>query len=213
MLTMFPIKESHYRVAYSSVNVDKFHPSDKERQVLIRELKTKYPILESINADRPIILFAGAYERKGLRPLLEQLSSDQQLIILGSGETNLLKERVQNRKGVFPIPFTNEIEVFFQTCDCFVFPTFFEPFGLVVLEAFATGINLFVTKEKVGASELIGNHKGVQFIDPTEMSNSLQSIKVLNKEDRQKQGLERAEILKLNSWKSSAEIWQKFITS
>lgn len=52
------------------------------------------------------------------------------------------------------LPLTTVIERYYAAADAFVFPTVNDPFGMVVLEAMASGLPVF-SSDKAGAAELI----------------------------------------------------------
>ncbi|HSQ55725.1 MAG TPA: glycosyltransferase family 4 protein, partial [Gemmata sp.] len=53
-------------------------------------------------------------------------------------------------------PHSKEVERFFAAADAFVFPTVYDPFGLVITEAMASGLPV-VTSRAAGAAELIAH--------------------------------------------------------
>ncbi|MBA3806556.1 MAG: glycosyltransferase family 4 protein, partial [Acidobacteria bacterium] len=56
------------------------------------------------------------------------------------------------------IPPTSEIERYYAAADAFVFPTTYDAFGMVVLEAMASGLPVF-SSDRAGAAELIESGK------------------------------------------------------
>jgi len=61
-------------------------------------------------------------------------------------------------KNVYFLSPTTQIERYYAAADAFVFPTTYDAFGLVVLEAMASGLPVFVS-DRAGASELINSAK------------------------------------------------------
>lgn len=59
---------------------------------------------------------------------------------------------VENR--LIWVPLSKNIERYFASADCFVFPTLYEPFGMVISEAMASGLPV-ITNREAGAAELI----------------------------------------------------------
>lgn len=157
LISEFKMDEKFIEVIPSSVSVDRFAP----RQVNLSELTSKYPQLEKLNFEKPIFLFVGALERKGFKDALKALESyketygEAQFLVIGSGEFTESSLGSQTQVNICHINHTNEIELFFNLADCFIFPTIYEPFGLVIFEAFAAGLDVFVTEDFVGASGLI----------------------------------------------------------
>ncbi len=157
---------SHNRTTtYSSADLSRFKPNEKSREDNLKNLICSYPQLSSLEPRKPISLFAGAFERKGLPFLLENLPQDHQLIVIGKGEKGSQFPLLE-QEHIFHVAFTKEIELFYQSCDLFIFPTLFEPFGLVIMEAAMCGMKVLVSKEHVGATEILEGLEGIDLINP-----------------------------------------------
>ncbi len=52
------------------------------------------------------------------------------------------------------VPTSKQVHRYFAAADCFLFPTYYDAFGLVVTEAMATGLPV-ITSQAAGAAELI----------------------------------------------------------
>jgi UDP-glucose:(heptosyl)LPS alpha-1,3-glucosyltransferase len=111
-------------------------------------------------AAEPVVLFVGAIARKGLDTAIEALALMRTWAVLravGAGPTEVF-ERLAERRGVrgrvrFEAP-TRDIAAAFRSADAFVFPSRYDPFGMVVAEALACGVPV-VTSRVAGASELV----------------------------------------------------------
>ncbi|WP_456432114.1 glycosyltransferase family 4 protein [Nitratifractor sp.] len=111
----------------------------------------------------PIILFVGSgFRRKGVREFLEllhALRSDFRALVVGK-EKRLAHYRALARKlgldkrVIFTGPRT-DVRKFYCASEIFLFPTHYEPFGNVVLEAMQYG-NAVITTRQCGAGELLG---------------------------------------------------------
>lgn len=198
-------------IAYSSASLSKFAPGQHSRQELYEQLTEQYHQLKTINIDEPIYLFVGAFERKGLPVILRNIS-EEQLIIIGKPETGS-QLKIPQQKNIVHIPFTKSIESFFNMCDCFVFPTSYEPFGLVVIEAAASGSSIIVTRDQVGASELLVGAQDVQFCDEGNLKKLLNEQSLLSQEERLKNYEQRKRIFDQYSWQKAAKVWQQVIES
>ena len=152
--------DKHNIIAISlGVNLERFNPIHKETYRDI--IRQRY----NLKSDDRVILFpAHEFKRKGLFQLIHVCKTliDKNLYVLVAGNDNPsqfksliiklgLKERI-----IFTGP-TLEMEKLLAASDFLVFPSAYEPFGLVVLEAMAAGLPVVVPK-KVGASELITDH-------------------------------------------------------
>jgi len=117
----------------------------------------------NINTGQPIILYAGSgYKRKGVEEFLQILSQlnnkDFVAFIVGKEKKieyfkNLVKVlSLENQVKIAGV--RKDISDFYNICDIFLFPSHYEPFGNVVLEAMCYGSVVFTTKQN-GASEII----------------------------------------------------------
>ncbi len=157
-------------IAYSGVNFEGFRPLPGGKEEALRLLTQAHPEMRRPDLARPILVFVGAFERKGLPGVLEWLSrhpQDAQILCVGESEKGRDFKFPANVE-VMHIPRTTQINACYNLGDAFVFPTSYEPFGLVILEAAAVGLSVFVTKQNVGASELLENLPWVHFIRSAE---------------------------------------------
>ncbi|MFX3689221.1 MAG: glycosyltransferase family 4 protein [Peredibacter sp.] len=205
----YAIEEERKMMAYSSADFSRFTVKKQSRTDLLKSLFEDYPEISHLDPMKPISLFAGAFERKGLPFLLPNIPKDHQLIVIGRGEAGaefpLLKE-----KNFANVTFTKEIERFYQACDLFLFPTLFEPFGLVIMEAAMCGMRILVSKRHVGATELLEGSEGIDTIDPKDPHHQwIDSPQILQSEERLKFSTQRKESLSQLSWEKCSLEWQK----
>ena len=125
-------------------------------------------------AAEPVVLFVGAFARKGLDTAIEALAlmrTRAVLRVVGAGAVAGF-ERLAEARGVrdrvrIEAP-TRDIATAFRTADAFVFPSRYDPFGMVVAEALACGVPV-VTSRVAGASELVrSGANGVVVEDATD---------------------------------------------
>lgn len=94
-------------------------------------------------------------------------NSDVKLLLVGDGplraELENLAEKLGVRNKVIFSGSVSNVEDYVQMMDCFLLPSRFEGFGIVLLEAQAAGLNCFTTKEVVPTSTNLTGH--VCFID------------------------------------------------
>jgi glycosyltransferase involved in cell wall biosynthesis len=115
--------------------------------------------------ERDVVLaFVGAYERKGLAAAVDALAKLSPaargravLMAVGGGSIEGFAARARAlgvHERVRFVQHTKEVQAYFRAADAFVLPTLYEPFGLVILEAMATGLAPLVSR-LAGGSELI----------------------------------------------------------
>ncbi|MBD3387513.1 MAG: glycosyltransferase [Candidatus Altiarchaeales archaeon] len=143
------------RVIYSGVNLEEFNPKKKEEAR--REVRSKHGLGE----DDIVLSFSGwEFKRKGLKYIIEALPGldrNIKLVVVGAAESKPYKSLAERKSVGDRIVFaghSNNISEYYAASDIFVFPTAYEPFGLVITEAMATGIPV-VTTRSAGAAELI----------------------------------------------------------
>lgn len=211
LMTEFGVPKSNIELTYSSVNTTEFNFKYKSKVELLADLTKNYSVLNDINPERPIFLFVGAFERKGLNLALKYLASlpSSQFIIIGKSETKNRPLEIPGNVNSYSISHTTEIPLFYELADAFIFPTQYEPFGLVIHEAFAMGLDVFVTEKEVGATELIKNQDAVYMIE--NLNPELLKIKVLSYQDKTKRREERLKLLQHYSWKNSSLKFEKFL--
>ncbi len=144
--------EEHYAVPGdrisvipNGVNLERFSPMPDDRADTRRAL--------GIPADAPLLLFVGhEFERKGLAFVLEALAllgPEVRLVVVGAGNvesfSRVARERAVDGRVVFTGP-RRDLPQLYRAADAFVFPTFYEAFPLVCMEAMACGLPLFGTR-------------------------------------------------------------------
>lgn len=201
--TNFQIPDTNIKTLYSSSNLEHFPMPALSRSDAHALLSSEYPILEKLNIDKPIYLFVGAYERKGLFTALERLKiiKDSQIIVIGKPESGRTIQFEESPK-VFPISFTKKLKTFYELTDVFIFPTIYEPFGLVISEAAAMGNLVLVPYKNVGASEILKGLKSIIFTDKEVVD--LQKIEPLSLQEKQKNAIEVRARLSHYSWEKAA---------
>jgi UDP-glucose:(heptosyl)LPS alpha-1,3-glucosyltransferase len=138
-------------VIYNGVDLERFHPKNKERYR--QEVRRQYGVTDT----EFVTLFVGSgFERKGVKYLLdaaELLDVPVTIMIVGKGSEEKFRHGVRKQRVIFCGP-QKQIERYYAAADAFVFPTIYEPFGNVHLEALASGLPVITTKNS-GASEVI----------------------------------------------------------
>lgn len=116
----------------------------------------------NLDPDAPIILYVGSgFKRKGVDDFLKivsKLRQNYQAFIVGKENNMVYYERLAEHLGVEDkVVFTGsriDTEDFYTISDIFLFPTHYEPFSNVVLEAMSFGNAVFTTQQN-GACEIL----------------------------------------------------------
>jgi glycosyltransferase involved in cell wall biosynthesis len=149
-LVTIGVAESKISVIYNGVDTEEFAPGHAPRSEF------------GLPENKFLALFAGdmTTPRKNLDTVLEALKSapEVDLVVVGALRKNPYPERVRAMGlagRVTFLGFRRDLPKVMQAVDAFVYPSRYEPLGLVVLEALASGLPV-VTARATGASELIG---------------------------------------------------------
>ncbi len=141
--------------------------------------------------DRVAIFVGHDFRRKGLRSAIETISRTQspwKLVIVGLGKAReyvefaeslrLLGPSAPTPRIIFVGP-TREIDRIYPACDALLLPTYYDSFGLVVLEAMAHGLPAFST-EHLGAAYIVKQHQAGTIVptprDVTLMAAALNAL-------------------------------------
>ncbi|MFA6941610.1 MAG: glycosyltransferase family 1 protein [Clostridiaceae bacterium] len=218
ILRYFPVEEKNVHVTPLAAS-RMFRPMDKE--------KCQSFIKEKYNINSPFILYIGGFsKRKNVESVIDSfiniyksLPVKFSLVIAGSGKETLneLKSKVSSFNMENEIIFTGFLEddmlpVFYNGCSVFVYPSFYEGFGLPPLEAMSCktpviSSNTSSIPEVVGDSGLLINP-----YSKTELGDAM--LKLLSSESLLSfygdLGYERS---KLFSWEETAaktlEVYKK----
>ena len=127
-----------------------------------------------IPADALVYVFVGSgFKRKGLEVAIRALPPEAHLIAVGKDKETARFQKIaaetgantaQSQRVHFVGP-QKDVRPYYAAADAFVFPTIYEPFGSVILEAMACGLPVMTT-DRCGAGEIIT--QGVDgFVLPT----------------------------------------------
>jgi glycosyltransferase involved in cell wall biosynthesis len=211
LIKFLNIPEEKIKVINPGINANEFKPRDrlKARKIL------KLPI------DKKIILHVGKdFKRKNVGSLikiffkLEKKISNAILVKVGgfsNDNINLIKRLgLEHKIKIFEAVTPDKLALLYNAADVFVFPSFYEGFGLPPLEAMASGLSVILSNtsalpEVVGDAEIS--------IDPLDLNKYVDAVfEVLTDEKLQdemiKKGLKR---VKEFSWKTCArETWKTY---
>lgn len=129
--------------------------------------------------------------------ILEQMDNQVKLVIIGGGNTDKLKEQAWNLGIWERCYFTGfmsdeDLDKFQTIADCAVFPSLYEPFGIVALESFAARVPVVVS-DTGGLAEIV-EHNRTGIVTYANDFNSLAwgILKVLNNPARAKHLIDNA---------------------
>ena len=140
---------------YNGVDLERFHPSSLAERARFRQMY-------EVETGAPVVAFVGnGFARKGLGPLIEAwpaIKSRPYLLVAGVDRSALRYIRLAHRLGIGSrvrfLGAVGQIEQLFHAADAFALPSFFEPFGNVVMEAMAAGLGVLASAQS-GVAELL----------------------------------------------------------
>ena len=157
-----------------------------------------------------VLMFAGDdWERKGVSYSIEALAlllrPDVRLLIIGSGDAKFygqLAELKQVRERIIFVPHSNNLQEYYAASDVFVLPTIYEPFGLVIVEAMASGLPVIVSRSAGAADFITDGVDGLLLSDPGDINDLAAKIELLfsNAELRKTMGKRARETAEKVSW-------------
>ena len=212
--------EQKIRVVYNGVDVKKYRP-ERFPPEEVKEFRDKIGVRNS-----PMILFLGRLAWvKGAdtlvraMPLILKEVPDAKLVILGKGDqqqllTQLVSSLDLQNNVILHFKYVSEEErmLYYASCDVAVFPSKYEPFGIVCTEAMAMGKPVVVgasgtsgLREQVvpSGSEMCGFH--INPYDPADIAKFV-IILLKDHELRKKMGINaRKRILNRFTWEIAAK--------
>ncbi|THB75073.1 MAG: glycosyltransferase family 1 protein [Gammaproteobacteria bacterium] len=156
--TYFPKAADKTHVIYSGINYSVFNPGLEQHRGKVRsEL--------NITQDQNVFLYVGSgFERKGLATAIKAIAKIDNaiLIVIGkdrhSKKYQQLADDLQTSDKIRFLGVKKDVTPYYGCADAFVFPTLYDPFPNVVIEALASGLPV-ITSTKCGAAEIIEQGK------------------------------------------------------
>lgn len=202
------IPEEKIKVIYHGVS-DAFKPLSNKEEIMKR-LSRKY------NIDSPFIFHVSSYQpRKNVEGIIKAFAvckrkyGIEEKLVIGGKQPYKLRSIVKHLGLEKDVIFTGYIDekdlpLFYNVAEVFVFPSFYEAFGMPILEAMASGCplitsNVYAMPEIAGDATVLVNPYNVNEI--AEAIYNVLSDKNLRRRLIQK-GLRRA---KMFSWEKCAE--------
>ncbi|MFH1657308.1 MAG: glycosyltransferase family 4 protein [bacterium] len=174
ILENYNVSEEKIVVIPPGVNLNKFEPNT--------EVKSKIRAELGVDQNVCLLMFSGGLdlERKGLGYLIQALplvKDKVKLLITGTGDFQSYKELAGSLKVLDRIIFTGfvpKIKDYYAAADIFVFPSLYEAFPGVILEAAASGLPILTAKVN-GAEEVVEDGFNGFFIkrNPEDMADKI----------------------------------------
>lgn len=195
------VDKNKIRVILNGVDVEEFCPALGDRN--------KLELPEGVT----LALFAGDIRtnRKNLDTVLYGLVNvpNLHLAVVGNADRSpypQLANQLGLRDRVHFLGYRRDIAEIMKAVDFFVFPSRYEPFGMVVSEAMATGIPVITTAVS-GVAEIVTPESGIVLSDTEDVAALSEAMAKLTSDRLLRETMGRAarEITEQHSWKSKAE--------
>ncbi|MFM7438259.1 MAG: glycosyltransferase family 4 protein, partial [Snowella sp.] len=149
--------------------------------------------------------------RKNLDTVLKALSQvpDLHLAVVGATERSpypQLTVELGLDERVHFLGYRRDVSEIMKAVDLFVFPSRYEPFGMVVSEAMASGLPV-ITAATTGVAEIITPESGIVLADSEDVEALMQALSKLanDRELRQQMGKVGRAIAQQHSWVSKTK--------
>lgn len=203
------IEPSRISVITNGVDLDEFYPRSMSRKDY------------QLDENKVYALFAGDLRssRKNLDTVLHALVKVENihLLVLGYTEKSSypkLAETLGLSDRVHFLGYRKNVAELMSLVDLFIFPSRYEPFSLVVLEAMASGLPV-ITSSKCGAVELLSEDSAVVMEDPDDTERLVHILNELlfNKERLKIMSKRAREVARKHTWGNMAEKYLRLIHS
>jgi UDP-glucose:(heptosyl)LPS alpha-1,3-glucosyltransferase len=172
--------EAAITVVPNGVDIERFHPANRPLQ----RAETRRAL--GLNDDQAVVLFVGnSWGRKGLCTAIEAIRGqdrdDVHLVVAGEGVRDAflkgLPQDVASR--ILFVGKHENVEHLYAAADAFILPTLYEPFGLVILEALASGVPSIISAS-AGASEwLVDGVDALLLQDPSDGDEARSALQLI----------------------------------
>jgi glycosyltransferase involved in cell wall biosynthesis len=191
------------KVILNGVDLQEFTPGMNQRQ--------KWQLPEDV----PLALFAGDIRltRKNLDTVLQALVQVPDLHLAVAGNTqgspylDLAKSLGLSQRVHF-LGHRSDVPELMKAVDFLVFPSRYEPFGLVVIEAMASGLPV-ITASATGAADLVTPESGIVISDADDADALSQALQLLSSDRSlcQKMGQAARCVAEQHSWTNMAQTY------
>jgi glycosyltransferase involved in cell wall biosynthesis len=192
------------QVILCGVDLQEFSPGSADRR--------KWGLPEQV----PLALFVGniTINRKNLDTVLHALvqAPELHLAVVGTSESSPYPQLAAQLELSERVHFLgnpqNVVPELMRTADLFVFPSRYEPYGLVVIEAMASGLPV-ITATTTGAAEIVTPECGVVLSDTEDQVALAEAMHKLasDTELRHRMGKAARAVAEQHSWASMAKTY------
>lgn len=145
------VEKGNVKVIHNAVDLDKYKFNEEKRNEIRKELGIQ---------DKLVIGHVGRFTAQKNHTFLidifneiHKVNKDAVLMLVGTGEKEKeIRDKVEQlnlTENVLFMGFKNNVNEYMWAMDLFVFPSLFEGLGLVLIEAQATGMRCFTSKDVV----------------------------------------------------------------
>jgi glycosyltransferase involved in cell wall biosynthesis len=208
------VSESKIAVIPPGVDTKRFRPRDECDANWLREtcgIKKQ--------DDRFLLLFVGEIRsnRKNLDLVLENILRDEELVLAVIGSTDRspypeMASRMGISERVHFLGQRSDVAELMPGADCFVFPTNYEPFGLVITEAMACGLPVITTRHAGAACVITDRIDGFLITDGKDIDGMIEVLSNL-KDSLRRNGIASAARKKAETlgWEQMAEKYSQIL--
>jgi UDP-glucose:(heptosyl)LPS alpha-1,3-glucosyltransferase len=217
MMHWYQIPEERITVVYNGVDIEHFHPRNRQYR---EEIRRRHGIGEEL-----VILFvSNNFRMKGLgfliRALAEVKKEDHpslRLLVLGRDRKEpylRLAKKIGISEEVVFAGSTDEPEKYYGAADLLVHPTFYDACSLTVLEALASGLPVITTHCNGASGIITQGQEGFVISDPRDDQVLVEKISfLLNREKVEKASIAARQLAESYSlernWREMKNIFQK----
>ncbi|UCG34879.1 MAG: glycosyltransferase family 4 protein [Candidatus Omnitrophota bacterium] len=200
LMDIIAFKERIY-VIHNGVDLDEFFSGSGDR--------VKFGLPEGV----ALAVFVGDIKthRKNLDTVLMALAEVSELHLAVVGNTKRSKyPKLAEKLGLSGrahfMGYRKDVAEIMRASDFFVFPSRYDPWGIVVSEAMASGLPI-ITAKTVGASEIVTPQCGVVLDDPNDVEGLVKALRMLvdNSDLRKQMGQAARVIAEQHSWVNKAK--------
>jgi len=217
MMHWYQIPEERITVVYNGVDIEHFHPRNRQYR---EEIRRRHGIGEEL-----VILFvSNNFRMKGLGSLMKALADLKKedhppfkLLVLGRDRQGPY-QRLAKKIGIFEemvfAGSTDEPEKYYGAADFLTHPTFYDACSLTVLEALASGLPVITTHCNGASGIITQGQEGFVISDPRDDHTLVEKISFfLNREKVERASIAARQLAESYSlernWREMKDIFQK----